>query len=174
MLYDVFDDLINEISSALAYSHKDCIIANIIETASQSGEIDIRDAVFNTVSDSDMDDWFQKIIIRNTNNTETCVKIIIDYGIQRAMKLWVEHGVVISSENIPSESDIALKILSEDYQISPDYIFDKIVEYLMCDEDVMNAIEKCKNDKSTTYSGIDRFVKDINDGCRLYLSHMDI
>jgi hypothetical protein len=50
MLDDVFDNLVNEIGGALADSHKEYIIASIIETASRTGEIDIRNAVFNVVS----------------------------------------------------------------------------------------------------------------------------
>ena len=50
MLDEVFYNLVNEIGGALADSHKEYIIASIIETASRTGEIDIRNAVFNVVS----------------------------------------------------------------------------------------------------------------------------
>lgn len=142
MLDDVFDNLVNEVGGALADSHKECIIASIIETASRSGEIDIRNAVFNVVSDYDIDVCFNEAIVRNTSDIENCIEIIVDYGIQKAIDLWVEYELDISSKNIPSESDIALKILYVDYYMDADDVFDKITEYLTFDEDVMNAIEK--------------------------------
>lgn len=41
MLDGAFDNLLNEVVGALADSHKEYIIASIIETASLTGEIDI-------------------------------------------------------------------------------------------------------------------------------------
>lgn len=42
MLDGAFDNLLNEVVAALADSHKEYIIASIIETASLTGEIDIK------------------------------------------------------------------------------------------------------------------------------------
>ena len=150
MLDDVFDNLVNEIGGALADSHKEYIIASIIETASLTGEIDIRNAVVNVVSIDDIDECFNDAIVRNTSDMENCVEIIVDWGIQNAIKLWVESELDISSENVPSESDLALKILDVDYYMGADDVFDKIIEYLTFDEDVMDAIEKCKGIKSSS------------------------
>lgn len=41
MLDGAFDNLLNEVVGALADSHKEYIIASIIETASLTGDIDI-------------------------------------------------------------------------------------------------------------------------------------
>lgn len=147
MLDDVFDNLVNEVGGALADSHKEYIIASILETASLTGEIAIRNAVVNVVSTDDINECFNDAIVRNTSDMENCVEIIVDYGIQNAIKLWVEFELDISSKNVPSESDIALEILYEDYYMGADDVFDKIIEYLTFDEDVMDAIEFLKAKK---------------------------
>ena len=176
MLDDVFDNLVNEIGGALADSHKEIIIERINELSETSDKVDLYDVVFDTTSDVDINSCFSEAITRNTADIKACNEIITDYGIQNAIKLWVELDCEISSENVPSERELALKILGEEYYPDSDYIFEKIVDYLTFDEDVMTAIGKPDEAKVKVKSGVEveQFVKDINDACRQFCKENSI